>query len=121
MQGKDPLAYGIATYVWVMFLAFWGATVSFIQKVRAGHARIFNFMEFVGELTTAGFVAVLTFWGGEAAELSPLVTAILIGIASHMGTRGLFMAERVLERKLNALLGIEPDGADADRKGEHGG
>jgi hypothetical protein len=76
-----------------------GGLVSFMRKVRAKHARAWNFTEFVGEIATAALVGVIT--ANLCAWLiypAPLKYA-LVGIASHMGSRALFRLERVFDAK----------------------
>jgi hypothetical protein len=96
----DPMAYPLITYVWVFVWSAFGGIVSFIQKVKAGHARVFNLAEFVGELCTSAFVGLLTFWLCQSQGISPLNTAIAVSISGHMGTRALFMLEKNLERRV---------------------
>ncbi len=99
MFDKDPSTYPLITYLWVIALAAWGGAVSFIGKVKSGDARACNFVEFIGEIVTSGFVGVLTFWLCEAAGFMPLITAALVGITGHMGSRALFQMEKWASRK----------------------
>lgn len=105
MPDKDPTAYQWITYLWVIALSVWGGAVNYIRKVRTGATRPFNFMELVGEIFTSGFVGVITFWLCEAAGFDQLVTAAIVGISAHMGSRALFMLERAVENRFNAILG----------------
>jgi len=100
MTGKDPTSYSLITYGWVTLLAAWGGVVSFLSKVKAGAARPFNLVEFVGEVSTSAFSGLLTFWGCEAADFKPLWTAVLVGISGHMGTRALYEIELWAQRQL---------------------
>lgn len=97
---KGVTDYGALTYTWVLLLSAWGGAVSFINKVRSGAVRPFNVVELVGELVVSGFVGVLTFWICESAGFNQLVSAVCIGITSHMGTRALFRLEQWVTRKL---------------------
>jgi hypothetical protein len=96
-KGPFDLAL-IGTYLWVIAVALLGGAASFYQKVKAGQARWFNFAEFVGEMTTSALAGVLTFWLCEYASLNPWLQAAFIGIAGHMGSRALFMLEKMFER-----------------------
>lgn len=100
MPEKDPSNYAYATYAWVLFLSFVGGAVSFFQKLKMGIARSFNLTEFIGELVTSGFSGVLTFWLCGAADINGNVTAVLVGISGHMGSRAIFIIERILEQRL---------------------
>lgn len=99
MPEKDPFNYGVVTYLWVFALSMLGGAVSFARKLRDGVARAFNFSEFVGELVTSGFAGLLTFWLCEAADINKLVSAVLIGISGHMGSRAIFRVEKWAEER----------------------
>lgn len=99
MPEKSPEAYSFITYGWVFALAILGGVVSFMRKLQEGHTRVFNLVEFIGEIVTSAFAGVLTFWMCEHASLSPLVTAAFVGISGHMGSRALFMAEGWLTKQ----------------------
>lgn len=99
MPEKDPANYALATYIWVVVLAATGGAVNFLRKIKAGTARAFNITEFVGELMTSGFAGVLTFWLCEAADVNKLLSAVLIGISGHMGSRAIFKIEKWAEDK----------------------
>lgn len=96
---KDPANYSLLTYLWVGAWAMLGGVVSYFQKVRQGKVHPFSVTEFVGELVTSGFVGLLTFWLCEAAEIDRLITAVLVGISGHMGSRAIFLFERWAEKR----------------------
>jgi len=95
---KDPTTYSILTYAWVCGLAAWGGAVSFIRKVRSGRSRYINVVELVGEIATAAFAGLITFWLCEAAAFDQLITAAAVGVSGHMGSRALFQLETYLHR-----------------------
>lgn len=99
MPEKDPTTYGLITYAWVALLSAWGGAVSWIRKRKAGNTRPFNFMELVGELMTSAFAGVLTFWLCEASGMQPLITAALVGISGHMGSRAIYHMESWAESR----------------------
>lgn len=99
MPEKSPETYSFLTYGWVFALAILGGIVSFMRKLQTGHARVFNLVEFVGEIVTSAFAGVITFWMCEHSGLSPLVTAAFVGISGHMGSRAIFMAEGWLAKQ----------------------
>lgn len=103
MPEKDPFSYSLITYAWVLLLAALGGAVSFLRKVRTGVVRAVNITEFVGELITSGFAGLITFWLCEFAAISPLISAVMIGISGHMGSRALFMFESWAETRLKAI------------------
>jgi len=99
MPEKSPENYTWMTYAWVFGLSALGGVVSFIRKFKEGHVRAFNFVEFVGELVTSAFAGVITFWLCEWAKIPPLMTAALVGIAGHMGSRAIFLLEKWVEMR----------------------
>ena len=76
--------------------------MNFMRKLQNGQTRIFNIAELVGEVVTSGFAGVITFWLCENSNISPLVTAALVGISGHMGSRALFLFEDFLKSKFPA-------------------
>lgn len=102
MPEKDPTTYSLLTYAWVFMLSALGGAVNFVRKVRLGHTRAFNIPEFVGELVTSAFAGIITFWLCEAAEIRPLFTAAMVGIAGHMGSRAIFHLEGFFATKFPA-------------------
>ena len=92
MPEKDPSTYGLITYLWVTGLAAWGGLVNFYRKVKSGETRAFNVVELIGEIAT--------FWLCEAAQFNPLVTAALVGISGHMGSRAIYQLERWAQTRL---------------------
>jgi hypothetical protein len=99
MIDKDPTSYSLLTYAWVLLLAILGGVVNFMRKLQVGSVRVFNFVEFLGELVTSAFAGVITFWLCENAGFPPLMTAAFVGISGHMGSRTIFMLENWLKRK----------------------
>lgn len=99
MNDKDPSTYGLITYLWVIGLSAWGGAVSFIRKVQNGEARALNIAELIGEIFTSAFAGVITFWLCEAAQINQLVTAALVGISGHMGSRAIYHLESWAEER----------------------
>lgn len=100
MPTKDPTSYSLITYLWVLSLAVGGGVVSYMHKIQVSAPRAFSFLEFVAEIVTAGFTGLITFWLCENAEISPLMTAVLVGISGHMGSRALYLLERFYTNKI---------------------
>lgn len=97
MPEKDPSNYSLITYAWVLMLSAVGGAVNFAHKLRTGTVRAINLTEFFGELMTSGFAGLLTFWLCEAADINKLISAVLIGISGHMGSRAIFKIEKWAE------------------------
>jgi hypothetical protein len=99
MPEKDPTSYSLLTYLWVFGLSSLGGFISFINKLKKGHARAFNIAEFMGEIATSAFAGVITFWLCENSNISPLITAALVGVSGHMGSRAILLFEEWLAKK----------------------
>lgn len=104
MEPKDPTSFSLITYLWVMGLSVGGGLVSYMHKLQLGARRPFSIIEFIGELVTSGFTGVITFWLCTNSGISPLLTAVFVGISGHMGSRALFLIERMVENKLRKFL-----------------
>lgn len=89
------------TWLWVIGISSMGGAVSFYQKLKQGQARPFNFAELLGEIVGSAFVGIITFLLCKNYGFNELITAALVGITGHMGSRAMMLFERVLERKLN--------------------
>jgi hypothetical protein len=103
MDGKDPTSYSLITYIWVTGLAVGGGLVSYMHKLQIGVRSPFSLIEFFGELITAGFTGLITFWLCESTGISPLLTAVFVGISGHMGSRALYVIEKIMESRFKGL------------------
>ena len=114
--GKDvPTVYLWLTCLWVFTISMCGGIVGFLRKRNNGK-RPFSFFELIGELCISGFVGLLTFflcyWSGifklgvglDEQLRSAAITAFLVGMASHMGSRALAIFEQMTVKKLERLM-----------------
>lgn len=99
MPEKSPESYTYLTYLWVFGLSALGGAVSFLRKVKDGHARAWNFAEFFGEIFTSAFAGVMTFYLCEWSGFAPLATAAFVGIAGHMGSKAIAHLESFFETR----------------------
>lgn len=99
MKETTPTDFSLLTYLWVLGLATMGGIVSYHQKVRRGSAQ-YSIAEFVGEVVTSAFAGVLTFYLCQASGMGQLLTAALVGVSGHMGSRALAILERMLKDKI---------------------
>lgn len=88
------------SWIWVIALSGWGGAVSYFHKVDK-HSLKFSFVKFAMEIATSAFVGVLTFLICDAASLSWEITAAMVGVSGHMGTRALFIIEKRYENFIN--------------------
>ena len=96
---KDPLMISMATYTLMISLAFWGGVASYMRKVKSGLTARFSITELIGELFISGFVGLITFYLCESAKIDQMISAALVGIAGHMGSRAIFLIEKYLQSK----------------------
>lgn len=91
MHDKGPgifeFLHQIGPYVSTIFLSLWGGIVNYIQSVRRG--RIFSWRELAFDLVTSSFAGLLTYYFCLTAGISDTMSAILIAISGHMGTRAI--------------------------------
>lgn len=93
------------TYLWVAILSCWGGIANFCHKLKIGHSRTFNIAELIGELVISSFTGIITYYFCRATDVDEYVTAMLVGISGHMGSRAIFL----IERKLLARLGFSKE------------
>jgi hypothetical protein len=103
---KDPASYSWLTYGWIFFLAMWGGLVRVLREMKLGEKTWKQLaFTFATEMVTSGFVGVLTFYGCEAAEIRPLVTAMMVSVSGWMGVRALSVLEAIYRARAGAIKG----------------
>ncbi|HXC41241.1 MAG TPA: phage holin family protein [Burkholderiales bacterium] len=113
---KDgPLATGALAPTLIMAaIAMLGGGLNWWQKVKSGQARPFNVIELLGELITSGFVGICAYWALTGFGVSDWLVAAGVGIAGHMGTRALFIAEKLIERFVEKHFGLKGRNKEGD-------
>ena len=108
MNAPEPLTWESLTKLGpVILVALLGGAVAFYRKVKEGAARAFNFTEFIGEMLTSALAGVLFYWFCQYAEMNPWLTAAIVGIAGHMGSRGMFLLEKWVESKFSSATNLK--------------
>jgi hypothetical protein len=102
---KDPLSYEVATWLWVCGLSFLGGLASYVRKIKTGLIQRFSVMEILGEMVISGFVGILTFFLCESSHAPPMLSAAIIGISSHMGSRAIFIFETAADNAFQRWVG----------------
>ena len=102
LQDKDPSNIPLITYAWVLMLSLLGGIASFMQKLKAGHTRVFNVVEFVGECFISALVGIVTFFLCESADVSRVKAAALVAISGHMGSKAMKLLEGFLSKNLTS-------------------
>lgn len=96
MLNKTPESYGMMTYLWVLVLSVWAGIASHLYRFRLYKKRDFDFVGFFVDILISAFVGVLTFFLCESAKIDPLLTAVLVGVSSHMGARSIYLFQHFL-------------------------
>lgn len=96
---KDPLNYPLRQYGLMLGIALFGGLVSWFAKVRKGELAAWNVMQLVGELCTSAFSGLVAFWMCEYLSSPPVLTAALVGVAGHMGTRAIQLFESAAQKR----------------------
>lgn len=110
MTVKDPLSYSLGQYGLMLGISVLGGLVSWYARVRAGKAELWSINALIGEVATSAFAGLLSFYLCEWAGFPPLLTASVVGISGHMGTRGIQLLERLGEDRLKAWMGVNGGG-----------
>lgn len=87
---NSPENYSLITYLWVIVLSVWSGMASHIYQVKLG-LKSHTLLAMIEDIVISGFVGVVTFFFCEYGRFDPLLTAVLVGISSHMGTRAIFL------------------------------
>ena len=98
------LDYSIFTICWVALLSISGGIASYVKKVSNGIIKRFSIVELIGELFISGFVGIITFLLCDSAGFDTRITAAIVGISGHMGSRAIFLLETVINKKFNRLV-----------------
>ena len=106
VTGTELMA-AIWAWAWVVLLSGLGGLVSFIRKLKSGAIKRFSLGELIGEMFIAAFVGIVTMLFCVWANLNIWLSAALVGLCGHMGSRALFVAETLLSRKTAKWLGVE--------------
>jgi len=106
---KPPIIipFDLITYSWVLGLSLLGGVSSFVRRVRNGETRYSNIVEFIGELVISTFAGLVTFYLCQTANLEGALSAALISVSAHMGTRIIYIFERYLEAYAKRKLGVD--------------
>ena len=98
-------------YFSTFFLSTWGGIVNHITKLRSSRKK-FQFKELFFDLVVSTFAGLITYYFCRAANISETMSAILIAISGHMGTRAIAGFEVIYKR----AVGIKEPEAEDDKK-----
>jgi hypothetical protein len=98
MPQKTPEDFSLFTYMWVLGLSVWAGISSHFYHMKIDN-KAFSFFAFITDICISGFVGLLTFFFCEASNIEPLLTAVIVGISSHMGARAISLFQAYFIRK----------------------
>lgn len=112
MPDKDPNNHAFILewmrqfmpYITTFFLSTWGGVVNHVSTIRSRKTK-FQWKELAFDLIVSTFAGLLTFFFCKGAELSETMSAILIAISGHMGTRAIAGFEVIYHR----IIGVKKD------------
>lgn len=87
-------------YLTTIALSAWGGTVNYLASLRKTGQK-FSFWRFVSEVVIASFAGVVTFFLCKHTSISDTMTAALVAISGHMGTRAIYGLENIYKRVFN--------------------
>jgi hypothetical protein len=96
---NSPENYNIITWLWVFGLSILGGTVRTLTNMKVGMKWIDVSRRWVIDIVVSAFVGVLTFFLCEFAGFDQTLTAALVGISAHMGTRAIVILEEIAYKK----------------------
>jgi hypothetical protein len=106
---RDPLDFPLRQYAFLLGIALLGGLVSWYAKVRAGTVHAWSLMTLIGELATSAFAGLLAFWLCAYTGAPQLVTAALVGVAGHMGTRAISAFEQWAQTRFGGPITSNQD------------
>lgn len=112
MPEKDPTTYTALTYLWVGLLAMGGGLVKFIRRLNEQEKPQnlwLVFIKLAGELIVSGFAGLITFYLCEHLNISPLLTAVSVGISGYMGGNFIDLLSKKFEKMIVKKLESESD------------
>lgn len=102
-MSHDPFDYPISRYLLFAAIGVMGGLVARLQYWAGGeqpHCLKCALFRLLADLLTSAFCGILIFWISAHFELSGVIAAALAGICGHMGSRSLFLLERLISNKL---------------------
>lgn len=86
-------------YIWLIFLAVWGGTVNYLNRLKKSQAG-FSVAELAGEWVISGFAGIMTAFICFEMGFSDYVTYAAAGISGHMGGKAVYFLEKWFNSKL---------------------
>ena len=88
-------------------LAMWGGVANYAARVKAGTVAGWSIFELAGDMVISGFVGTLAYVTCKEFGVTEGITAATVGVAGHLGSRTVFIVERVLRAKFSKIADFE--------------
>jgi hypothetical protein len=105
------------TATWVFLISAWGGIAGYIKKISEGKARDFSIKELIGEIVISSFVGVITYFLCVSAGIDETLTAAIVGMSGHMGSRAIYFIELFIKEK----TGMDMHESETRKKNERTG
>ena len=106
---------GIRTAIWVIGLSVAGGIANYLRKRKNGERRLVDGRAFLIDIFVSAFVGVVTYFLCRSWGLDQYLTAALVGITSHMGSRAIFLFEQLIANRVPGAT-IPPDNTNPGMK-----
>ncbi len=103
-------------YITTFFLSTWGGVVNHITTLRSGRKK-FQLKELIFDLVVSTFAGLITFYFCRSAGISETMSAVLIAISGHMGTRAIASFEKMRDR----IFGVSEERRIEERRSNDDG
>lgn len=100
MPEKDPSTWAMSTWLFALMWPVIGGLVNWYSKIKQGKTRAFNIIELIGEVATSGFVGIIVYMVFASYGWPEGVCAATAGVGGHMGTKLLYIFERIVEDRM---------------------
>lgn len=97
--------YGLWGYAWLLFISLLGGTVRYLTSASGTP---FSIKAWIKELVISGFVGVITIMICQYYQLDFMLTGAITGIASHNGTRSIYLIAEIIKKKMTIIEELEP-------------
>jgi hypothetical protein len=104
IDNTDPTTWEMKYWYLSICMGVFGGLINWLAKVNKGVSRPFNVVELLGELFASGVVGLIVFMSCQANGISVALSAALSGVGGHMGTRLLFILEKLLEKQIESKV-----------------
>lgn len=99
--GINPIEFIRSTWHFVLFAVI-GGLANYAGRVKDG-ARGWSLHELAGDMLISGFVGTLALLLCRESGVSDYITGATVGMAGHLGSRAVFIAEKVLRARFSKI------------------